>query len=135
MSEMMIHHEVGALFAEEAAAHLDRLDAVLLALEQADCAAHHPGFERAVQTLHTFAGAARSMELTDLAHLAQALEAVFAVARARGHALSGEQCALLHRGLDLARALAALATSLRLRQQTWMLIGELERCSRAPTAG
>ena len=72
-----------AIFAAEARAHLGQIEAGVAALGQGGDGA---ALGAILDSLHTLAGAARSVELFDLEYLCRALERVFAAARLAGAA-------------------------------------------------
>lgn len=89
-----------AIFAEEAGAHLARIDACLGAPGQAVGA---PQVSALLDTLHTLQGAARSVGLRDLEYLCHGLEGALMVC---GPALSPAQLELMRQAAGVARLLA-----------------------------
>lgn len=114
-----------AIFADEARAHLARLDAGLAALSAAGAGGQAALRAALLETLHTLKGAAHSIGLDALAYLCDALESVTA-ARA---ALAPAHIARLRSALPLAGLLLAPPDG-RLRNQAMALIAQLEALAR-----
>ncbi|WLI91367.1 Hpt domain-containing protein [Massilia sp. R2A-15] len=109
-----------AIFAAEAHAHLRQVEADLAALGHGRDGA---ALGAVLDTLHTLAGAARSVDLAELEWLCRALERVFAAARDTG-AAPGQQGAVAA-ALALAPQLTGQPAG-RIRNQALALCGQLD---------
>ena len=121
------------MFARECEAHLLAMRAHLADLAELAAGADEPA--RAVAaasikaSLHTLAGAARSVELLDLEYLCRSLESRAQACAGTGTPWPAAQLALFEAALDLAPAL--LAPTPRARNQMMALCG---RCATAAAA-
>jgi chemotaxis protein histidine kinase CheA len=118
------------IFAEEAQIHLALLEAGLEALAS-DAA---PGLLASMlETLHTLAGAARSVDLHDLEWLCRALEGVFKAATSSGTAFDGGQLVRLQQAVTVARLLTGPPDG-RTRNQALAMIAQLDAMARQAAA-
>lgn len=98
-----------ATFRVEAQEHLHEISAGLIQLEKTPAAERRQDYIEAIfREAHSLKGAARSVNLTEIESLCQAMESVFAELKASNRQLSQELLDLLHRGVDsLQRAVTA----------------------------
>lgn len=118
------------IFAEEAQIHLALLDASLEALASGGAPAPLASM---LETLHTLAGAARSVDLDELEWLCRALEAVFKAAASSGTAFDGGQLVRLHQAVAVARLLTGRPDG-RTRNQALAMIAQLDALARQAAA-
>ena len=116
-------------FRSEAEEHLQAIVSGTVALEQAHVGAQAALLEGILRRLHTFKGAARAVNLTDLEALCHAMESLLSAALGRGSALAPGQFDLLHQAASLARALVAEPSG-RTRNQALALVTQLDALAR-----
>lgn len=121
------NHGLLDLFEQECQGHLDAMRACLPALHSATGAA--PAAAAIADSLHTLAGAARSIELTDLEYLCRALERL--VQARNGAAWDAASIAPLDAALTLAPQLLA-APSGRVRNQAMALAARCDAAGEQP---
>ncbi|WP_020654058.1 hybrid sensor histidine kinase/response regulator [Massilia niastensis] len=121
-------HRLLAIFADEARGHLRRIEAGLMAYEQAgDDAARAGALESVLKALHTLKGAARAVDLDQLERLCHAVEGLCAAAPGAS-ALAAGELDRLHQAVALAGELAAGAGG-RARNQAAALCLQLDQAA------
>lgn len=123
------NHGLLDLFEQECQGHLDAMRACLPALYSATGAAPAAAAAAIADSLHTLAGAARSIELTDLEYLCRALERL--VQARNGAAWDADSIAPLDAALTLAPQLLA-APSGRVRNQAMALAARCDAAGAQP---
>ena len=114
-------------FRAEAEEHLRDIVSNIVLLEQAGEGTRKDIVEHLLRTLHTFKGAARSVNLTDLEMLCHAMESVFSAVRKTGGVLASEQFDLVHQAGTVAGQLCQEEPTGRLRNQAADVTQLLER--------
>jgi two-component system chemotaxis sensor kinase CheA len=94
------------VFIEEAAEHLAEMGSALLELEKDVTSAE--AIDRIFRMAHGIKGMAASLEYASITEVAHGLEDRMAAIRATGSADSGEQVALLFRGLETLEAMVSV---------------------------
>lgn len=131
MTDPQFRQRLRAIFSEEAREHLTRIDAGLVALEQAAPAQRAAAVEPVLKALHTLKGAARTVDELDLERLCHALEGALAVLRDAAATTSAEQFDRLHQAAGAARQVVD-APGLRSRKRASLLAAQLDMPGRRP---